>query len=348
MTAPRRFLVSLTGLLALALPLHEASEARACGGFFRARTVAPEKRPSLSREKVLLIHDRARGRQHFVREVAFRRAAEPFGFVVPTPSRPDVASIKKQPFTALREQFPFARYKGGGGIGRGSGGGPPGSAPAGVEVLEVKKVGSFTAFILSATDESALATWLADNDLASTKEADAWLAHYVKMKFFYVAMRYDPPKNEASEATPAVEAETMRISFDTPIPYYPYLEPDGSGLLTEQPRLMELWFVGTDPVVPVALRTRDGRQEWVRPLESGLAHKDARDAIEPTLKPPLRKLLPKGPLQIQTFQDQKFWRTGFEDVLFAYEEPQELDDEQRAALLPLLGILDPALVKEGT
>jgi hypothetical protein len=302
-----------------------------------------EKRPSLTREKVLIIHDRDAGVQHFVREVAFKRATEPFGFVVPTPTRPSVDSVKKQPFSKLRETFPFARLEGGL---RGMGGGAPGSGAAdgegGVQILEVKKVGSFIAFVLAATDEKALSRWLADNDLVSTPEADQWLAHYVKMGFFYVAMRYDPGKKDDVFRS-SVEAETMRISFATPVPYYPYLEPE-SKFLTEQPRLMELWYVGRDKVQPVALRDKDGTATWVRPLQPGLVTDEAaRDELLPTLSPPLTKLLPKGDLVVQTFQDQKFWRTGFGDILFAFEEAQTLDDAQLAALEPMLGILDPAL-----
>ena len=99
----------LLGAAAIALGLAVAgpSLAEACGGMFRSPKIAPEKRPSLSREKVLLIHDIEQGRQHFIREVAFRRATEPFGFVVPTPARPEVEAVKRTPFTNLRDAFPF-------------------------------------------------------------------------------------------------------------------------------------------------------------------------------------------------------------------------------------------------
>ena len=56
-------------------------------------------------------------------------------------------------------------------------------------------------------------------------------------------------------------------------------------------------------------------------------------------------LLPEGPLVVQTFQDQKTKRTTYQDVLFAYREAHELDVE---ALGPLLGVLDPSLVSEGS
>ena len=275
----KRRLLNIALILVASVPVVE-SVAQACGGFFRARTVPAEKRPSLAREKVLLIHDGKR--EHFIREVAFERAEEPFGFVVPTPSRPEVEPVKEQPFTKLRQTFayqtPLTMGRGGG-----LGGGAPGKGSAGVTVLEKKKVGSFTAFVLAATDESALAKWLADNELVSSKEADAWLAHYVKMSFFYVAMRYDPPKGK--KKVPRVDAETIRISFDTPLAYYPYLEPEAPEL-TPQPRLMELWFLGPDRVVPVALK----EQRWLRPLRPGETYdnagKTALNALPRRARPP--------------------------------------------------------------
>ena len=84
------------------------SVAHACGAF-RARTVSPEARPSLAREKVVLFYDAEQEREHFIREIAFEHSDDPFGFVVPTPSRPEVASLDEPTlFTLLRDNFPFS------------------------------------------------------------------------------------------------------------------------------------------------------------------------------------------------------------------------------------------------
>ncbi len=330
--------------LALALALVPATPpAHACGSFFSARVLSPEERPSLAREKVLLIHDAATMRQHFIREVAFRRASEPFGFVVPTPTRPEVAAVEHTPFTKLRQRFPFSlRGIAAGGYGFGGGGMGSGGA-RGVEVLAVEQVGSFTAFVLAADDAAALAGWLRDNQLVSTPDADRWLAHYVRMGFFYVAMRYDPPKSGARSK--AVTAETIRISFDTPLPYYPYLEPDRAGEpSTADPRLLELWLVAGEPHVPVALREHEGERRWLSPFEPGQVTPVARRSLERVLRDELEQLLPAGELVLQTFQDQKRSRLGWSDVVFAPTRARELAPAQREALLPLLGSLDPALV----
>ena len=42
---------------------------------------------------MLVIHDAAEGRQHFIREMAFKDATASFGFIVPTPSEPAVGEV---------------------------------------------------------------------------------------------------------------------------------------------------------------------------------------------------------------------------------------------------------------
>lgn len=43
--------------------------------------------------------------------------------------------------------------------------------------------------------------------------ADAWLAHYVKLKFFYVAMRYEPRGAEAGPQSPSSTNEDLRLGL---------------------------------------------------------------------------------------------------------------------------------------
>jgi hypothetical protein len=333
------------GLLACTLALAGPTPTASACGMFGPILIAPERRPSLAREKVLIVHDAARGRQHFIREVAFRRADHRFGFVVPTPTLPEVATVAINPFTRLRERFPFAALGSGVGSGYGSAGAGFGGRGGGeVEVIAVEKVGSFTAFTLAATDAAALAKWLEDNELESTPETEVWLAHYVRMGFYYVAMRYDPPPDAAGRKNRAIAAETVRISFDTPVAYYPYFEPEPTHK-SREPRLLEVWYVGAAPVVPVARQTAsDGKAQWVRPLKPGRQDRDARKLLASVLRDELEALLPDGELVVQTFQDQKRRRTGFADILFASAKPVTLSPEQQKAVEPLLGVLDPGLI----
>ncbi|MBX7080216.1 MAG: DUF2330 domain-containing protein [Nannocystaceae bacterium] len=334
-------LVAASGLGALAVTIDPA-RVQACGGFFTKRLTA-ERRPSLAYEQVVIVHDAAKNREHFIREVAFRRAQEPFGFVVPTPTRPEVDKVHPSLLKDFRIDFPFesiARGLGIVGMGYGTGSGV-GFGGRGVTVLEEKKVGSFTAFVLAADDSAALSGWLEQHGLSTTPPGDAWLAHYVAMKFFYVAMRYDPPQHAKGEGTLA--AETMRISFDTPVPYYPYLEPATPPGIVADERLLDLWVVSSAKVVPLAVRERDDERTWIRPLREGASHRDARTTLEGLAA--LEGLLPEGELVVQTFQDQKRSRAGIGDILFAPAQQTELSADDRAALGTMLAILDPALLE---
>jgi hypothetical protein len=310
--------------------------ARACGGFFNPAKAKDQRKPALAYEQTLIIFDSQKRREHFVREVVFRTSRQRFGFVVPTPTRPEVARVAASPFPRLRALFRFENLDIGTGSGQGFGAGMPRGK---VKVLEVKKVGSFTAFILSADDATALADWLKKNQLVSSPEADVWLAHYVKMKFFYVAMRYDPPAKE--EAVGRTTSETMRISFDSELAYYPYFEPDPpGGRAPEDPRMLDVWYVADSRSVPVATRSEGKKLTWVRPFQEGIFYPKARPNLTIALGDDA-KLLPEGELVLQRFIDQKRSRVGFGDVVFVPAEASKKPNDSRS----LIGVLDPALAE---
>lgn len=338
----------------------KAGDAAACGGFFSPRP-NPERRPSLAYEQALIVHDAVKGREHFIREIVFRAGNETFGFVVPTPTLPEVAKVDKSPFSSLRERFPYeipppGLTGRGEGIGLGALGGLGHGGGGGVTVVDVQKVGSFTAFVLAADDAAGLAKWLKDNGLVSTPETDPWLSHYVKAKFYFVAMRYDPASDkEKKPADPAAKiapertekAEVVRISFDTPRAYYPYYEPEKPAGMAAGPRLVEVWLATQGGAAhPVAVRKKDGKTEWARPFGEGQRFDDAREGLAKALTESGAKLLPEGKLGMQRFMDQKQRRTGWGDVLFVPEVRDPRDPATDASLQKLAPILDPSLLGE--
>jgi hypothetical protein len=308
----------------LGSPAH-ARDADACGTFFAS---AAERRPSLSYEQTLVIYDRPARREHFVRAVVFRESQEPFGFVVPTPSRPDVASVATNPFAKLESSFPFAPRP----VAKGGGGGS-----GGVTVLDVENVGSFKAFVLAARDESSLSSWLAKNGFTSTPEADAWLAHYVALGFYYVAMRYDPPEHAPEQTA----SEVVRFSFDSPAPYYPYLEPHRREP-PSAPRMLDVWLVSDAEWIPVAAHATGSEVSWVRPLLPGPSYGTSitRTQLSAALGPDAN-LLPAGALVVQRFADEKKTREGFGDIVFVPAKPDESPDE--ATLARFVPLVDPAV-----
>lgn len=306
-----------------------APRAEACGAFFRPQSA--ERAPSLSLERVLILFDEKSKKEHFIREIVFKGGKETFGFVVPTPSWPEVHKVKKAPFTELERFFPFEPPAQMPNASRGApGGGSKGAAPP-VTVLEVKKLGSFTAFVLKATDAKALGGWLEENKLGTTPENDAWLAEYVKRDFFYVAFRYEPTESKGD----ALQAETVRISFDTPVAYYPYREPAHPAGKERSERAVAMWVVSPSPVAPVALTKEGDRDIWVRPFAEGMRAPTTGSGLQSILSDEEDALVDRdASYVVQPFEDQKSQRPNYGDAVFLPEGGVPAAD--RAALKPLL------------
>lgn len=346
-----RYQLRTLGLALAALTLEaQPKPAEACGGFFAGKL---EERPSLSYEQTLIVYDEQQSLEHFVREVVFDKGKRAFGFVVPTPGRPEVFPVRKSPFPELTERFPLFPPQRGGLMAAGAGFGSGKGGGGAVEVLETKRVGSFKAFVLAARDPGAFANWLAQQGFASTPESDRWLAHYVALGFYFVAMRYEPPApppaSQLKAESAAPSAETIRISFPTPLAFYPYLEPEAAvGAKTPEQRGLEVWLVTRQRALPLAARKRaTGGVDWLRPLESGASYGGFKENLAGALGE-LSSLSPDGSLFVQRFVDQKRSRAGFGDILFVPEAAGALPPERREAVRALLPLLDPELLPKGT
>ena len=329
----------LASLGCAALIASDASDANACGMFVPSLDQLLGTLPKLAVEQVLIVHDADTKTEHFIREIRVDRGATSFGFVVPVPGKPEVARVAQEPFKALRAELPLDAPR--------AAGGPPGSASkgapegGGVTVLSEQRIGNFTTFVLAATSGGGLEKWLADNRFGAPPLARGWIDHYVRHAFYFVAFRYDAPKDAPATG---ITGETVRISFPTPVPYYPYLEPRHPAP-SHDPRALAVWFAARDAMHPIASLTRAdgtttiGQGAWRR---HG-SYDKARARLEKAIGPELAKLLPKGELVVSTYQDQLSDRSGRGDVLFVPDVAQKLDEaavKERARFLP---ILDPSL-----
>lgn len=346
-----RFVPRSAALAALALVFFlvgvSVRDASACGGFF-ARRPATEAElaktlPYLTVEQVLVVWDEDTGVQDFVREARFDRTNQSFGFVVPLPSKPEVFPVKKAPFDALRTEFPFdppsdLRVGSGGGVVQG--GGKGGGAPP-VVVLSEQRIGSFTAFVLMANDRAGFDKWLDDNGFATTPQSSAWLAEYVKLGFFFVAFRYEPSKakGDAGAGESGMTSETVRIRFKTPLPYYPYREPEHApGTATPDRRMLSAWLVTKKPMLGVVQKR--STKTFMRPWSEGMTKTPTREVLAAAMGE-LGALLPQGAasFHVATYRDLKTSREGYGDALFVPSTPVALTAaqiEERRRLLPVL------------
>jgi hypothetical protein len=202
--------------------------------------VFPEgKRVVNADQAVIIIWDSARKIQHFIRKASFRSEADNFGFLVPTPSQPELAESDDEAFTYLYKltepttktvTLPtrFGCYK-------------PKAMSRHVEVLEEKHVAGFRAAVLKAATASALVDWLRENGYVFSADIEAWAKPYVDDGWNITALRIDN-----KEDTRDISARALRMSFTTERPLFPYREPDpksAAHILEARNRILRLFFL---------------------------------------------------------------------------------------------------------
>lgn len=213
-------------------------------------------------QTVIMIWDPAAKRQHFIRQASFKADAKDFGFLIPTPSQPELEEAGNETFDTLQ------RYTEPQVIHRPRGGGcnlgcsavktvAPGAAKSEVRVLEEKLVAGFNATVLEADDVDVLVKWLEENSYNYSPAVAEWAAPYVEQKWKFTALKVAPaapnPAVPGSETNGVVKASALRLSFDTDRPLFPYREPnyvqeaggnaERQNQLADAQRLLRVYFL---------------------------------------------------------------------------------------------------------
>jgi hypothetical protein len=214
-------------------------DARGCGGVYH-----PGERVDVADETALIVYDEATKTQHFIRQATFVGSAYDFGFLVPTPTRPQLESADPDLFTELAKiTEPKTETRFEIGVNIGCGGGSPviteklnAELPRGVVVLEQKRVGDLDAAVLAfrhnpgqqpegAAEE--LLTWLNNHQYAVRPDLADWLVPYVRDRWVITAFKIAGQPTEKTRPTEgiALNASAVRMSFKTDRPFFPYREP---------------------------------------------------------------------------------------------------------------------------
>ncbi len=311
---------------ALALSLAAlARPAAAC-----APAPPPGVRVEIAEESAIIVWDEKAKREHFVRRASFVTAGKDFGFLVPTPSKPELAAVDDGVFDALEQAIkppvvyesayrleptalcalPFLLT-----LGRKSA--PAAAVAPPVRVLGEQRVAGYDAVILEADDPKALSEWLTQHGYASRPELTAWLSPYIRAQWkitaFKIARR---DAGAAAHAGEGLHTSAVRMSFAAERPFYPYREPADqrenlpAGALGE--RLLRVFFVGPShvegaiapPADAAAKAPWPGRAVWSNTL------------ADTNLLAPLRVEVPKGSW-LTAFEDRASPRPGTDDVFFS-------------------------------
>lgn len=282
-------------------------------------------------QSVLMIWDAAAGTQHFIRQATFKSRGDDFGFIVPSPSRPELAEADPAAFAQLAKitapeviRRPAPRREGGGCNLACDGASPKSAPPAAVRVLDQKVVAGYQATVLEADTAAAFTDWLKANDFAYSPEVAAWAKPYIDQQWKFTALKVAPVAPVApANAPPAgtdpvaarVTAKALRITFATKTPLFPYREPDPTAQaksLATNSRLLRVYFVAEaryagalGPTAPWS-----GRTAWAGPVTA-----DDRAKLLATLKLPDAT----GPaaFHLTEFEDDWAYRAAPADVTFA-------------------------------
>jgi len=307
---------ALTALL-LCLQIVLSRSANACC------PTGPEGVPVVNADQsVIILWDAAAKTQHFIRRATFASQADDFGFLVPSPNRPELAESGNDAFPYLQKLtepeiklVPVPRSRGDEKKSE-----EKKAEEKFVKVLEQKLVAGFQASVLETNSAEALVDWLKGNGYAFSAEVEAWAKPYIKMRWIITALKV--AKEKGAPASQHVSASALRMSFKTERPLFPYREPDSRSaaeLLGAKRRLLRIYFIG------------DGRyqgeltkeQSWTgQVVWSGQLQLSERERVLELLKLPSET----GPAEwwLTEFEDDWPYRVAEGDVYFSKDKDQSI------------------------
>lgn len=227
-------------LAALACALSVAALAQTAGEAAACAPAPPEgQEVQIAAEEAIILWDPATRTEHFIRRAQFRATTRAFGFLVPTPTTPQLGEVSDGVFASMADRIrPEVRHEretkirpsallleacmvmSGGDAQEAS----TAAAPDAVRVLATARVAGFDATTVEADDAGALSAWLGQHGFAATPTLTAWLERYVAQKWKLTAFVV---ATDEADAQPRydVATRTVRMSFQADRPFYPYREP---------------------------------------------------------------------------------------------------------------------------
>lgn len=147
----------------------------------------PNKRVFETNQKAVIFYDNKV--EDLILSVSFRGDAEDFGWIVPTPEKPEVSKASEEIFTSLDEiTRPKKEYM------------HPASGrfkdsnqkiEEEVRIVETKKIEYYNITVLQAGDSEVLADWLNENDYQFPIEGRYILDNYIKNNWYFTAVKID-------------------------------------------------------------------------------------------------------------------------------------------------------------
>jgi hypothetical protein len=279
-------------------------------------------------ESAVIVWDEKSKMQHFIRRANFHGDGKSLDFLVPTPSKPQLAKAddavfdqletiikpdvvyKERPAYRLRSVFNHVtKTFNAAGIGMSSAESEP------VEVIKTQRVGAYDATILRATDAPALARWLKKNGYRLDTALEKWLDVYIQKRWYITAFKVAKTGSGGSGFALA----PVRMSFQTPRPFYPYREPQQavSAKGEEESRSLRVFFFARHRMAATPGHFKSS-QRWpgqVTWADEASKHQLYWARLASHLNLPESQLKSAGRLTV--FEDDSTPRPGTDDVFFA-------------------------------
>lgn len=312
MRSPTLFFAAASALVAALI----SPSADAC-----APAPHPGESVRITDEAALIVWEPKTKTEHFIRTAAFATSAADFGFLVPTPTKPELSEVDGDILPELMRHTQAPRVRETRGVSF-----EPGcaalmffarrsadsmSAPASVRVLDEKRVAGYDAVVLEADSATELSAWLKRHGYAEGPTLTEWLRPYVALKWKMTAFKIaagGPPAQ-------AISTSAVRMTFTTERPFYPYREPADQretvqANLPPAPagRTLRVFFIGPGPVdgaIGEAGLPWPGKPRWSNRFE--------RTTIPSR---PWPFALPDG-AWLTDFEDTSSPRPGTDDVFFS-------------------------------
>jgi hypothetical protein len=301
-----------------ALALLSLPTTQACAPAMRR---GEEHSVEIASETALIIWDEKAKKQHFIRRASFQAQVPYFGFLVPTPTQPELAEAPDEVFTRLEDwtkpeiktetRYVDRHLDIGCAAGTKMAADRSNAAPGAAAVQEVAHVtvGPYDAVVLKASDGKALREWLDQHGYDARPALMKWIEPYVTRGWFITAFQI---KKEPQARTHTPQA--VRMSFAAKQPFFPYSEAEDQREpgQPEGQRLLRV-FLLADQRMQGALEDKatkwPGRTEWAGRLDDAKRQVLA-DKLSPAVKVPQSGWL-------TVFDDRAAPRPGTSDLYFS-------------------------------
>jgi hypothetical protein len=296
--------------------------------------------------------------EHFIRRADFDTNAQSIGFLVPTPSVPEIKesddaifaalekSLEPKVITRVREGYRVDWFLSGpppedptAGVleeelaPAGAPGAPGAPAGAAVQVLQEKTVGAYATAVLAANDVDALGRWLQKNNFDNSADLREWLRPYVEKGWKVTTFKVSSNANRETSLHP------VELSFKTERPFYPYREPASArnpGNYAAD-RALKVYYLSSERAVGTlgAQGVWPGKTQW-----AALLREDPYFALKNGVG--FGDNVSYGHTHLTVFEDKSSPRPGTDEVYFQPSAEQSeitpppiLRSKDHRVLLPL-------------